>query len=267
VNASASTQPDVAAVAVRRLTVHAGGREIVRDVTLDVGAGGWLTLIGPNGAGKTTVLRAIAGLLRYEGEVAFDGVPSNAMTRRARARRVAYVPQRPVLPPAMTVSEYVLLGRTPYIGYFDVESATDLDIAREALTRLEVETFAERPLGSLSGGEQQRVVLARALAQRAPVLLLDEGTSALDIGGGQRVLELVDGLRADGIAVISAMHDLTLSAQYAQRFAFLAGGSVVASGSAREVLRADLIASHYGADVAVRRSAAGITVTPVRRAR
>ena len=132
------------------------------------------------------------------------------------------------------------------------------------MRRLELEPFAARPLGSLSGGELQRTVLARALAQEAPVLLLDEPTTALDLGRQQLVLELVDELRDDGLTVVTTMHDLTLAGQYAQRLVLLDGGAVVAEGTAAEVLSAPNVAAHYGANVRVIEDDAGVFVLPVR---
>jgi iron complex transport system ATP-binding protein len=180
------------------------------------------------------------------------------------ARLVAFVPQKPETPPALTVAEYVLLGRTPHIRYLGGEGRRDRDAATRALRRLELEAFAERPLGSLSGGELQRTVLARALAQEAPVLLLDEPTTALDLGRQQLVLELVDALRGDGLTVVTTMHDLTLAGQYAQRLVLLDEGSVVAEGTAAEVLSAPNVAAHYGANVRIVEDGAGVFVLPVR---
>ena len=254
------------AVEVRSLSVSLGGRAILRDVSASVPSGGWLGVIGPNGAGKTTLLRAIAGLVPSTGEVFLDGELAAALRPRVRAQRVAIVSQRPVLPPAMAVADYVLLGRTPHIAYLDTETRSDLDLAAAALERLGVGAFADRALGTLSGGEQQRVVLARALAQAAPVLLLDEGTNALDVGSQQQVLELVSDLREqDGITVVSAMHDLTLAAQYADAVALLGAGRVVAAGTPSDVIREELIVAWYGADVRVSHTEDGIVVFPVRR--
>jgi iron complex transport system ATP-binding protein len=167
----------------------------------------------------------------------------------------------------MTVAEYVLLGRTPHIGYFGTEGVHDLEAADRALARLDLIHFQSRRLGTLSGGERQRAVLARALAQEAPVLLLDEPTSGLDIGRQQLALELIDSLRReDGLTVLSAMHDLTLAGQYADRLVFVDDGRVVASGRPRDVLVPELIAAHYGAAVRVIRADAtdGLVVVPAR---
>jgi len=152
----------------------------------------------------------------------------------------------------MTVVEYVLLGRTPHVGYYGSETGRDRDALAAALSRLDLTELAGRRLVTLSGGERQRAVIARALAQEAPLLLLDEPTASLDVGRGQQALELVDELRRDrGLTVLSAMHDLTLAAQYADRLLLLDGGRVVAGGTAAEVLRPELIAKHYGAQVRV----------------
>jgi iron complex transport system ATP-binding protein len=254
-------------IEIRDVSVHIMHAEILRDVSLDVASGEWLALIGPNGAGKTTLLRAIAGLTPFDGHVLLDGADVAHMHARQRARTVAIVPQRPVLPPAMTVFEYVLLGRTPYIRYFDTEQASDIAVARDALSRLDIASFADRPLGSLSGGEQQRVVLARALAQEAPILLLDEGTSALDIGSQQQVLELVEELRlTDGFTVVSAMHDLTLAAQFAHTLALLSRGRLISVGPATDVLSVEMIREHYGAEVRIVQDDDGIVIVPVRAA-
>jgi iron complex transport system ATP-binding protein len=256
----------VSSVEVRSVSVTLGGRDILHDVSLAVPAGGWLGVIGPNGAGKSTLLRAIAGLVPSSGDVFIDGVDASSLRPRERAQRVAIVAQRPLLPPMMTVADYVLLGRTPHIGYLDTETRSDMDAAVRALERLDAAGFGHRPLGTLSGGEQQRVVLARALAQAAPVLLLDEGTNALDIGSQQQVLELVSELRAeDRLTVLSAMHDLTLAAQYADSVTLLGGGRVVAAGAPVEVIREELIAAHYRADVRVAHTDDGIVVSPLRR--
>ena len=180
---------------IRGVRVAYDGHDVLTGVSLAVPTGGWLGLIGPNGSGKTTLLRAVCGLIRFDGEVRLDGEPADTSRRRQLARRVAYVPQRPVLPAAMTVTDYVLLGRTPYITLFGTESRHDRAVAAGVLARLELDELATRVLGSLSGGEAQRAVLGRALAQEAPLLLLDEPTAALDVGHGQHVLELVDELR------------------------------------------------------------------------
>jgi iron complex transport system ATP-binding protein len=251
-----------AALALHRLEVELGGRNVVDGVSFAVEHGEWVTLIGPNGAGKTTLIRAVAGLVHHRGEIAVGGEPVRRLGRREVARRVAVVPQVPLLPAGMTVREYVLLGRTPYVSYMGREGRHDHAATEEALMRLDLVEFAARQLGTLSGGERQRAVLARALAQEAPLLLLDEPTSALDAGRQQEALELVDALRLDaGLTVVAAMHDLTLAGLYASRLLLISGGRIVAEGAPAEVLTEPLIAEHYGARVRVLDGA----VIPVRQ--
>ena len=240
------------AIELRGVTVELGGRPIVDAVNAVVEEGEWLALIGPNGAGKTTLLRAIARLLPYRGEIALGGRSSSDLARSELARLVAVVPQEPSTPPWMTVAEYVLLGRTPHLGPLAKEGARDRDAAARALARLDLLPFLERRLGTLSGGEKQRVVVARALAQEASIVLLDEPTAALDIGHQQQALELLDALRdRQGLTLVAAMHDLTLAAQYADRVLLLSRGRIVADGTPGEVLTEDALSEHYGATVRV----------------
>jgi iron complex transport system ATP-binding protein len=242
----------VSSLTIEDLSVELGGRAVVKSLSLEVRAGEWTALVGANGAGKTTTLRAVAGLLGYRGVIRLGGDPAESMRARERARRVAVVPQAPVTPPDMTVADYVLLGRTPHIGYFAHESRGDRGAARRAIERLDLAAFAARRMGSLSGGERQRVVLARALAQEADVVLLDEPTSALDLARQQHVLELVDRLRAqDGLAVLSAMHDLTAVALYCDQVVLMAAGQAVSCGPPRRVLVEDDLRTHFGAAVRV----------------
>jgi iron complex transport system ATP-binding protein len=252
-------------IETRDLWVRFGPVAAVRELSLRAETGGWTALIGPNGAGKTSALRALAGLAAYDGEVLIDGQDARKLGRRAVARLVAFVPQKPETPYALTVAEYVLLGRTPHISYLGGEGRHDREAAARALRRLELETFAQRHLGSLSGGELQRAVLARALAQEAPVLLLDEPTTALDLGRQQLVLELVDELRRDGLTVVTTMHDLTMAGQYAERLVLLNEGAVVAEGAAAEVLSVPTVSAHYGANVRIVEDESGVFVLPVRR--
>jgi iron complex transport system ATP-binding protein len=242
-----------------------GGTRAVDGVSLQAPSGGWLAVLGPNGAGKSTLLRALAGLIPYQGTVTFDPGPAGR-GRRELARILAYLPQRPVLPPELSVRDYVLLGRTPYLGYLGVPGAGDRELVDGVLERLELDVLAGRRLGTLSGGERQRAALARALAQRPRVLLLDEPTTALDLGHQQQVLELVDTLRrADGLTVVSTLHDLTAAAQYAQQLVLLDRGRTAAAGGPAEVLTSERIGAVYRALVSVSTDTSGIpAVTPVR---
>jgi iron complex transport system ATP-binding protein len=256
----------MSAIAVHGLTVELDHVPVLHAVSCSVEAAGWLALIGPNGAGKTTLLRAVAGLLPHRGTILLDGADIGSLRGRRRARLIAYVPQVPVLPPDMTVEEYVLLGRTPHHPYLGGPGRRDREKAAEATDRLDLTRFTGRRLGRLSGGERQRVVLARALAQEPQVLLLDEPTNDLDIGHQQQVLELIDDLRRSrGVTVVSTLHDLTSAGQYAGELVLLHRGHIEATGSVTAVLTQDLIARVYAARVTVNTDPDGHTiVTPVR---
>jgi iron complex transport system ATP-binding protein len=237
---------------MRDVAVTYGDRRAVLPFTDSVAAGEWVGLIGPNGAGKSSLMRSIAGLVKHDGSISVDGDVLSELSDRERARRVAYVPQEPLIPDDMSVTDYVLLGRHPYIGYWSSESKQDRTVVSDVLEQLRLGDFAPRLLGALSGGERQRVVLARALAQQAPVLLLDEPTSALDIGHQQQALELVTELRAQwSLTVITALHDLTLAGTYTDRLVMLHNGDVVASGAAVDVLTAQRLGAVYNVCVTV----------------
>ena len=256
----------MSSLVLSRLSVRYGKRTVVHEFSAAVKPGDWLCLIGPNGAGKSSILRAITGLASHSGDVSVDGSPLKLRSPRRRAELVAYVPQSPSLPAEMSAFDYVLLGRNPYISYFGTETAHDRSMVANVLGRLDMLDFADRGLGSLSGGEQQRLVIARALAQEAPILLLDEPTSSLDIGHQQQALELVDRLRHEhGLTVISAMHDLTLAGLYADRLALLHEGHMVMSGTAAQVLRAETLAEFYGVSVSVHHEPDGTVVVVPRR--
>jgi iron complex transport system ATP-binding protein len=165
----------------------------------------------------------------------------------------------------MTVAHYLLLGRTPHLRPLGAETAHDIAVATTALERLDLLPLADRVVTTLSGGERQRVLVARLLAQDAPVALLDEPTTALDVGHQQQVLDLVDALRHDhALTVVATMHDLTLAAQYGDRVALLDGGRLAATGSATDVLTAEGLSALYGARVRVIRDGDSLVVVPFR---
>jgi len=256
-------------ISVRGLWVAFESHGVLEGVDLHVAPGEWVNVVGPNGAGKTTLLRSLLGAVRHSGQISIDGFNgvngSAGLAPMARARSVAYVPQSPVMPPAMLVVDYVLLGRTPHRGAFSADTAADLAVAAEVLARLDLEGFAERHVGSLSGGERQRAVLARALAQQAPILLLDEPTTALDLGHQQAVLDLVDELRRErSLTVLATLHDLTLAARYGDRVALLAGGRIAADGPPAAVLTEESIRRWFGAEVKVLDDGDGPVIVPRR---
>jgi iron complex transport system ATP-binding protein len=256
----------VTALTLRGVSAGYGAARVVHEVSAAVETGGWLAIIGPNGAGKSTLLKSIVGVAAADGEILLDGRPAAALSSRERARAIGYAPQIPLLPEGSTVTDYVLLGRTPHLGPLAREGRGDLAVVEGVLARLDLAELAGRVLRTLSGGERQRAVLARVLAQQAGLLLLDEPTTGLDIGHAQALLELVDRLRAeDGTTVVSTLHDLTFAAQYADSLLLLDGGRVVAAGTPAEVLTAPTVARHYAASVEVLRTARGhLVVAPSR---
>lgn len=250
------------AVSIEGLSARLGNKDVLTAVDLELEQGEWLNVIGANGAGKTTLLRCILGSVAYKGRIEVTGLGEDGAL--SRARMIAYVPQVPVIPPGMTVIDYVLLGRTPHRGAFAADSEHDLSVAANVLGRLDLHGFSGREVNTLSGGERQRVVMARALAQQTPILLLDEPTTALDLGHQQDVLNLIDDLRHErSLTVLATLHDLTLAARYGERIAVLAGGEVATTGKPREVLTAALIAEHFRANVRIIDDPAGPVIVPV----
>ena len=232
---------------IQNLTVDYGTRRILHDVSFDVQSGEVLALIGPNGAGKSTLIRAVSGVIPLAGgHVRTNGDDFARLSTLQRARYIATVPQAVSLPPAYTVWETVLFGRTPYLGFLGQPSKKDEEIARHALSRVSALPFAERRVGELSGGEQQRVLLARALCQSTPILLLDEPTAHLDLQYQVGILEIIHELaHRDHLAVLIALHDLNLAAHFADRVVLMVAGHIKAEGRPEQVLRADLIEEAY----------------------
>ncbi|MHB1133697.1 MAG: ABC transporter ATP-binding protein, partial [Chloroflexota bacterium] len=229
------------------------GRPTLAGVNLLAHAGEIVGIIGPNGSGKSTLLRMISGVLRPRtGRVSIGGQALAELSRGELARRVAVVPQNPHLPGAFTAWEVVLLGRTPYLRPWQGEGKRDLEIARQALRTCGVESLAEHRVGELSGGEVQRVIIARALAQEPALLLLDEPTSHLDINQQTAIMDLVASLAMErGLAVVAVFHDLNLAAQYCRRLVILRAGSVLAEGPPEAVITPETVAAAYEADVCV----------------
>jgi iron complex transport system ATP-binding protein len=254
-----------ARVEVVGLSARYGRTTVLDSVRLTVEPGGWLAVIGANGSGKSTLLRSVLGFHPYDGQVRLDGRLTSGMPRRERARCLAYAPQTPVLPEGITTHDYVLLGRTPHRPLLAAPRGVDRQVVDDVLPRLGLDLLADRSLATLSGGEQQRAVLARALAQQPRVLLLDEPTASLDLGHAQQVLDLVDRLRRqDGLTVISTLHDLTLAGQYADRLALLSEGRVVAEGPPADVITSESLRSHYGARARIVQGPSGPAVLPIR---
>ncbi len=232
---------------IRSLSVAYGTRLVLREISLQIRPGSVLAVIGPNGAGKTTLIRALTGILQPQsGQILVDGRDLNRLSAPERARRMAVVPQARQLPPAFTAWETVLLGRTPHLNWLGQTSPRDEAIARHAMERTRTIELADRPVGELSGGEQQRLLLARALAQAAPILLMDEPTAHLDLQYQFSLLEEVRLLaKNDQLAVLIVLHDLNLVARYADQVALLVEGRLQALGPVEEILTGDVLSEAY----------------------
>ncbi|MBI2305380.1 MAG: ABC transporter ATP-binding protein [Chloroflexi bacterium] len=230
-----------------------GDNAVLQGIDLTVAGGEIMGLVGPNGAGKTTLLRVLSGSLKPQrGEVWVNGAAIGHLPPRERAKVIAMVSQNPTVPQGFTALEVVLMGRNPHLGLLKWEGSRDMEVAQWAMELTSTLEFSMRPLGSLSGGERQRVFLARALAQEAPILLLDEPTAHLDISFQCSVMDTIENVKAQtGVTVVAAMHDLTLAAQYCNRIAALNRGSIVALGCPEDVLRPELVSAAYGTEVAI----------------
>jgi iron complex transport system ATP-binding protein len=248
---------------------HAYGRAPVLDgVDLALHAGRLLVVVGPNGAGKTTLLRVLSGTLRPDaGELELEGRSLAALSRREIARRLAVVPQETHVPFPFRVREMVALGRAPFLGPLGRESAADRARTEAALAELELGELAERAYPTLSGGEKQRVLLARALVQDVPTWLLDEPTAHMDLGHRLRAWEwLRDWLGASaGRGCLLVTHDLVLAARFADELVLLERGRVAARGAPVDVLTPERIAAVYGVEARVGRDEDGrLLLSPLR---
>lgn len=256
------------AVEWRGVTVTRGRRTVLHDVDLHVAPGSWTSILGPNGAGKTSLIRTLVDRRGTTGRVAIGGHDLDALRPAERARLVAVVPQHPVVPPGLRVFDYVLLGRTPHLGLRCSPSLEDRRRTLAVVQRLDLDDLAERPLDSLSGGERQRAVLARAVVQETPVLVLDEPTTVLDVGHQYDVLELVAELRTERqVTVITTMHDLSIAGQFADEVAILHDGGVAAHGAPHQVLTAATIERAWGVTATTSFDEHGGLVVSVRRRR
>ncbi len=238
-------------LSIQHLSVAYGTRSVLHDVSLDVQAGEVLALIGPNGSGKSTLIRAISGVVPSQnGNVEVDGKALSQLSTMERARYLAVVPQARNMPPAFSVYESVLLGRTPYLGWLGRAGEHDHERVRYALERTQLEPMADRMVGELSGGEQQRVLLARALAQNTPVMLLDEPTTHLDLQHRESLVHLVRELaKSKDLAVLMVLHDLNLASLYADRVSLLVDGKIEATGTPDDVLTEETLSRVYHVNV------------------
>lgn len=247
----------MSALALEGVELALGGRAVLRGASLALAPGELVGLVGRNGAGKTSLLRVASGVVRPDrGVVRLGGDALDGLPRREVARRLAVVAQDSATSFAFSVGEVVLMGRSPHLGLLGFESARDRSIADAALARLGIAELGPRSVLELSGGERQLVMVARALAQEASVLLLDEPTAHLDLAHQLQVLGLARALAREGRAVLAVSHDLSLLARFCDRLALLAEGRVEA-GPAAALLSPERVRAGFGVDIELLRTPAG----------
>lgn len=232
-----------AALEARSISVHAGDRQLLSEVSLRLFPGRVLVVLGPNGAGKSSLIRALVGILPLkQGEILLEGSPLHTLERRTIARRIAVVPQQAEAPEGLSVREVVLSGRAPHLGALLHPSTSDIALVDATLRRCALEPLAERSVHQLSGGEFRRALVARALVQQTPLLLLDEPTAHLDV---RHVLDLIHIIRHESrerlVATLVVVHDFHTASLLADDVLLLEQSTMVAYGSAPEVLRRDLL--------------------------
>lgn len=250
-------------LSLSELTVSLGRRPVLNGVSLAIREGEFVGLIGPNGAGKSTLLRAALGFVASKGGLEIAGSDASRMAARERARLVAYVPQERDTAWPMSVEALVGLGRLPHIGAFAAPSVHDRLAVEHAMCDVDILHLRSRPVSELSGGEKARVLIARALAQQAPLLLADEPAAGLDPSHQIALMRVFDELAGKGRAVLATIHDLGLAARWCSRVILVDQGRVIADGSPAQVLTGETIRSTYGVTAYVGQTAHGIVVQPL----
>jgi iron complex transport system ATP-binding protein len=246
------TESSVAVIEAHNINFAYNTENVIRDVSVSVERGAFLAIIGPNGAGKSTFLRILGGVLRPQhGIVCMFGQSINAVGRKKRAQYIAFVPQETHFASDFSVEEIVSMGRYPYLSAFQREQKSDREAIEHALEYTETRQFCTRSINSLSSGERQRVVLARALAQEPRILLLDEPTSHLDLRHQYAIMEMLTHLNAEGLTVIIVHHDLNLAGLYCEHLLLMNEGSVYAEGTPQSLLRQSVLHDVYKTDVTV----------------
>jgi iron complex transport system ATP-binding protein len=255
-------------IEISGVTYGYGNDPAVSDVSFTVGRGEFLGIVGPNGSGKSTLLRLVSGVLPpWQGQIVLDGKRVGAYKRSELCRRIAVVPQETKIDFPFSVTEVVLFGRTPHLGGFGFEGDPDLQAAGRAMARTQTAHLARRAITQLSGGERQRVILARALAQEPSFLLLDEPGAFLDIRHEVEMYDLLRELQAEGMTILTVLHDLNLAALYCDRVALLDGGRLAQIGTAEEVLTYATLTRVYGTEIYVHKNdlTGGLNVLPLNR--
>ena len=225
---------------IKDLTVRYGEKIVLDRISLVIEDGIWSCLVGPNGAGKTTLLKTLLGMAPYEGSINDRGVE----VFKSRNRNVAFVPQQPQIPQGMSVAEYVMLGRAKRDGWGN-DSLDSRTYVHQVLHQTNLFEMQNNLVSQLSGGEMQRALIARALAQEPELILLDEPTSALDLHHQIAVLNEIEELKKSGVTVISTMHDITLAAMFAERIVVMKEGKILLSGESKEVIHSPELKSAY----------------------
>lgn len=255
------------AIDVKNLNYYYGDFPALKNITFSVATGNFFIIIGPNGSGKTTLLKVMAGILKSQADqLMILNRPINRYSRKALARTTAFVPQMIPVDFPFTVTEIVLMGRSPYLGILGLEQQKDLKIAKQALTFTGTEHLAHRKLDQLSGGEQQRVFVAKAICQEPEIILLDEPTASLDLAHQVRLMDLMEKLKNEtGITVVMVSHDVNLAAMYGDRLLLLNKGEIVQIGNPKEVLTFQTLEQVYGCTLLVDENPLGKTprITPV----
>ena len=238
---------------IKKLSLNLNAEPVLKNISFSAKPGEILGIIGPNGAGKTTLLRAIAGVIPIKsGTMELDGQNLVKKTIIERAKLIASVPQVSTLPASFSVLDMVMLGRTPYLNWLGQTSSVDEEVSQAALQQTQSMDLSERRLGELSAGEQQRVLLARALAQCTPILLMDEPTTHLDLRFQIELLDLVKQLTMQkSIITILVLHDLNLASRYADEMILLEQGQIAAFGKSQKVLIDSVLSRVYQIPIVV----------------
>ena len=226
-------------IEIKNLSVRYGDFYALNHITLDIPRGTWTCLVGPNGAGKTTFLKTLLGNKAYDGSITIDGLEVYK-----NLRNVAFVPQRPEIPAGMDVAEYVMLGRARLDGW-GRESRTSRRLVQQILEQMQLSGMRHQLVTQLSGGEMQRVLIARALVQEPELMILDEPTSALDLHHQISTLNHIEALQKSGVTIVSTMHDITLGAMYAERIVIMQSGKVLLDGPANDVIHSTQLKSAF----------------------
>ena len=247
-------------IQLESLSVTLGRRRILEGIDLSVGQGELVGLVGPNGSGKTTLLRAALGLVPHSGEVSFGGDPRGQLTPLQRARKIAFIPQQREIAWPLRVEAIVALGRVPYRGH-DTAQQSQAAINR-AIDRTDLNSVRERPALELSGGEQARVLIARALAQETPVLIADEPAASLDPAHQLTLMKTFRERTREGGTVLVSLHDLGLAGRFCDRIVMLSAGHLVADGAPQKVLTQKRLLEVYRVHAFIDRDADGLLILP-----